>query len=128
MTQPDVKDVRVINWDGAPKSAEPICAKKTTLRTLILDPTSATGPASYPITSYEPHRLRLAILVIDAACAITSESPNLPDAGTTITTSPQGGYLPASVNVWHEFFGPDEFWLKALTGNPTRVTIIKEYQ
>lgn len=121
-------DVYVKNFGDAPKPPLANPVTKTTITTYILDPTGATGPTNVPISDYEPKRYRLAILVIDAACVLTMDSPNMPDAGSTISLRPsQGCYLPANTNRPYEFFGPDAFWLKALTGNPTRVTVIKEY-
>lgn len=122
--------VTITNWNGAPKPAEPIYAKKTSVKTYIIDPTLATGPAFAEIGSYEPNRCRMAIIVIDAACALTLDSPNVPDAGNSITAVPnQGCYLPINVNAApYELCGPDAMWIKALTANPTRVTVIKEYK
>lgn len=126
MTYPD-KTLRV-EVSNFPKPPEPTITK-TTPRTVILDPTKATGPTFLEISGLDPARECLIIQVIDAACAIMTEAPNAsPDPNATIAAAPQGRYLPASTNMEYRFSGADAFWLNSLTGNPTRVTITREYR
>lgn len=121
--------VEIKNW------AEPIkppFVKNTTVRTYVIDPAAPLNNRNVQITDYEPNRLRMAILVIDAGVSITTEPPvNSPDV-TSTTLAPQGAYLPpnaAAGNLTaspYEFFGPNAFWLNPVS-TVTRVTIIKEY-
>ena len=114
----------VVNF---PKPPDPYI-KKTTPRTVILDPTKVTGPSFLEISGLDPARECLIIQVIDAACAIVTESPVASPDTCTIALACQGRYLPASTNLEYRFSGADAFWLNSLTGNPTRVTITREYR
>jgi len=128
----DAIDVRVVgginaeikNWGEA---ARPPYVKNTTLRTYVIDPAGTAGPKNVQITDFEPRRLRMAIQVIDVAVTMTAEPPTASPDATTASTAPQGLYMPPNVAAQpYEFFGPDAFWLNALTA-VTRVTVVKEY-
>lgn len=123
MSQP-IPKVEVTNFPAIPDA--PI--KKTTPRTVILDPTGVAGPKQLEISGLDPAREVLIIQVIDAACAITTEVPVASPDTCTISLACQGRYLPATVNFEYRFCGQDAFWLNSLTGNPTRVTITREYR
>lgn len=123
--------VRIVNPEDIKNYADPPAklpyVRKTTLKTYILDPTTANGPKNVQICDYEPMRLRLAIQVIDVAVTLTLEPPTTSPDATTASTAPQGQYLPPNVAARpYEYFGPDAFWLNSLTA-VTRVTIVKEY-
>jgi hypothetical protein len=97
----------------------------TSIRTFILDPAGTGDGKSAQVASYEPTRVRMVIIPIDAAVALTLEVPSKsPDTGAA-GTAPQGGYLPVSTVGWW-FYGPDAWFLNSLTAI-TRVTVIKEY-
>ena len=128
MTTPDRVstpiEVNIKNWPDPP--AKPPVIKNTSVKTYIIDPANASLQDRRPqIADYEPKRVRMAVLVVDAAVAITNEQPTTSPDTSTATSAPQGGYLPIST-VPYEFFGPDQWWLNALT-TVTRVTVIKEY-
>lgn len=116
--------VEIKNWAPAIK---PPYVKNTTVRTYIVDPAGAANNKNLSIAGFEPSRLRMALVVIDAAVAITTDQPSTsPDTSSTAAAN-IGGYLPPNINgTPYEFFGPDTFWLNSLT-TITRVTVIKEY-
>lgn len=118
--------VEVKNWA---EPVKPPFVKKTTLKTYVLDPTGAGGQKSVQIADYEPHRYRLAVQVIDASVAITTDAPNASPDTSAAGVAPQGLYLPPNVaSKPYEFGGPDAFFLNTLTGSAiTRVTVVKEY-
>ena len=116
--------VEIKNW------AEPIkppAVKNTTVKTYIIDPASPTGFQNVQITDFEPRRLRMTIMVIDSAVALLTQPPvNSPDTSSASLAN-DGGYLPPNINgVPYVYYGPDAFWLNALT-TVTRVTVVKEY-
>lgn len=114
--------VKVSNFPGRERTVN-----RTTLKTFVIDPAGAAGPANTPICGYEDRRVRMAIWVIDNAVSLTMESPLKSPDTSTATTAPQGAYLaPNITSTPYEFFGPDEFWLNALT-TAGRVVVIKEY-
>jgi hypothetical protein len=120
--------VEIKNWA---EPAKPPAVKNTTLRTYVLDPTGAAGPKNAQISDYEPRRMRMAIIVIDAAIALTLEPPVTSPDTSTASLAPQGGYLPPTAtftyaNPPYELFGPDAAWINNL-GTTTRVTVLKEY-
>jgi hypothetical protein len=116
-------DANVKNWD---ESAKPPYVKNSSVRTYIIDPANAAVDNRRPqICDYEPRRVRLAIYVVDAAVALTTEVPTTSPDASTASSAPQGGYLPVSIYPY-EFFGPDAFWLNALSA-VSRVLVIKEY-
>ena len=118
--------VEITNWATPVK---PPTVKNTTVRTYIIDPANANvNDRKVQITDYEPNRLRVAIQVIDAAVALLTEVPNTTPDTSSATVAPQGLYLPPNVGGGpiYEFFGPDAFWINALT-TVTRVTVTKEY-
>ena len=117
-------EVNVKNWPDPP--AKPPVVKNTSVKTYIIDPANASVSDRRPqIADFEPKRLRMAIFVVDAAVAITNEQPSTSPDASTASSAPQGGYLPVST-VAYEFFGPDAWWLNALS-TVTRVTVVKEY-
>lgn len=116
--------VEIKNW--ADNTAKPKLVKKTTVKTYIVD--AAKGPVAntyYSICDYEPKRIRMFVIVVDAAIALITESPIASPDGSTVGVAPQGAYLPPTPVGW-EFLGPDAFWINSL-GVATRVTVIKEY-
>jgi len=123
--------VRLVNPEDiknyADPPAKPPYVKRTTVKTWIIDPTAANGPAQTQICDYEPTRMRMAIQVIDVAVALLRDPPTKTPDTSTASTAPQGLYLPPNAGAQpYEFFGPDAFWLNSLTA-VTRVTVIKEY-
>ena len=117
--------VEIKNW------AEPIkppYVKLTTVKTYIIDPANPNvNDRRIQITDFEPKRLRMAIQVIDAAVSLTTEVPNTTPDTSSASVAPQGRYLPPNVaGPDYEFFGPDAFWINALSAI-TRVTVTKEY-
>lgn len=127
MTMPDERianpvPVEIKNWA---EPAKPPYVKNTTLKTYILDPLGAAGPKSVQITDYEPRRMRLVVIVVDAAIAILTDPPIAVPDTSTASLAPQGLHLPIST-IPVEFFGPDAMWLNNL-GTVTRVSVIKEY-
>lgn len=118
--------VEVKNWpdNGV---AKPPFVRRTTVKTHIVDPAGSGSGRNVQISDYEPNRLRMAILVIDAAVALTMEQPTTSPDTSTSAVAPTGAYLPPNANApMYEFFGPDAFWLNSL-GTITRVTVVKEY-
>ena len=117
--------VTVTNW--APPVKPPF-VKNTTLRTYIIDPANANvNDRRVQISDFEPGRLRVAIIVVDAGVALLTDVPVTTPDTSSATVANQGAYLPVNVNgVPYEFFGPDSLWLNALA-TVTRVTVIKEY-
>lgn len=120
---PNPVPVTVTNW--APPVKPPYC-RNTTFKTYVIDPAGSGAGKNVQICDYEPNRLRLVIIPIDAGVAILSDPPTTsPDVSST--TQPNvGAYLPSIGGEPYEFFGPDPFWLNALT-TITRVTVIREY-
>lgn len=119
----DPVPVTVKNWPDPPAKKPAI--RNTVLRTILL---SATGDGtSYSISDYEPTRVRLVVIPLDAACVITDTVPTVsPDTSAAGTKPSSGGaVLPTGVQPY-EFYGPDALWLNRL-GTDTRVTIIKEF-
>lgn len=117
-------EVNIKNWPDPPAKAPVV--KNTTVKTYIIDPANASVNDRRPqIADFEPKRLRMAIYVVDSAVALTNEQPTTSPDASTATSAPQGGYLPVST-VAYELFGPDAWWLNAISG-ATRVTVIKEY-
>jgi hypothetical protein len=118
--------VEIKNW--APPVKPPF-VKNTTVRTYVLDPAGAVGVGkSVQISDYETTRLRMSILVIDAAVALSDAPPVTSPGVSTASAAPgDGAYLPPNATApMYDFFGPDAFWLNSL-GTITRVTVIKEY-
>lgn len=114
--------VEIQNWPNPP-AKEPV-VKNTVVRNVIL--TAAFDGLVYQVSDYEPKRVRMAILPLDAAIAISDSVPVANGTSTSdITHKPDGAVLPNGVEAY-EFFGPDAFWISSL-GTPTRVSIIKEF-
>lgn len=129
MTMPDERiatpvPVEIKNWA---EPVKPPYVKNTTLKTYIIDPASAIGQKNVQISDFEPRRLRLMIQVIDSGVALLTDPPTTsPDVSSTANAN-AGLYLsPNDSGNTYEFFGPDAFWLNALT-TITRVTVTKEY-
>lgn len=129
MTSPNSTDriaspvqVEVKNWA---ESAKPPVVRNTTLKTWVIDPAGAAGPAQVQIAAEEPTRLRMAIIVSDQPVALCKEKPSVTPDTNTVSTAPEGAYLAVTPRPY-EFFGPDAFWLNAV-GTVGRVTVIKEY-
>lgn len=129
MTSPDDRiaqpvPVTVTNW--APPVKPPFC-KNTTVRTIVVDPANGNQNNYLQVSDYEPNRLRLALVVIDADVMITTDPPTTSGVASTTAVPGNGGVLPKnSGNDPYEFFGPDAFWINSLA-TITRVTVIKEY-
>jgi len=116
-------DVNVKNWADPVK---PPYVKRTTFKTYTIDPNGVDGPKNVQICDYEPTRIRLAIFVVDAACALTLNTPTLSPDTNTLALPPVGLYLQSSPARVVEFYGPDAMWLNSL-GAETRVSVLKEY-
>lgn len=122
--------VEVKNWAPPVKPSNPIT--RTTIRTYVLDPAGSGAGKSVQVCDYEPNRMRMAVLVVDAAVTIATAVPVTSPGASTATLGNEGGYLPpnAAANVGttmpYEFFGPDAMWLNSMA-TITRVTVIKEY-
>lgn len=115
--------VTVKNWPDPPAKLPAV--RNTVLRTVLL---SATGDGtSYQISDYEPKRVRLVVIPLDAACVIMDSVPSTsPDTSIAGTKPSSGGaVLPTGIQPY-EFYGPDALWLNRLATD-TRVTIIKEF-
>lgn len=116
--------VQVKNWPDPP-AKQPL-VKNTVLRTVFLSTTGGDG-TTYQISDYEPKRVRLVVIPLDAAITILDSVPTAsPDtSGPTAKPTAGGAVLPTGIQPY-EFFGPDALWLNRL-GTDTRVTIIKEF-
>jgi hypothetical protein len=131
MTAPNVDDripnpvaVEITNW--APPIKPPVI-KNTTVKTYIIDPANVNF-RYVQITDFEPKRSRLAIQVIDSAVALLTLAPSTSPDTSSATVANDGLYLPPNVaGPVYTFYGPDAFWLNALT-TVTRVTVTKEYR
>jgi len=121
----DPVPVEIRNW--APP-AKPPYVKNTTVKTYVIDPAATVSNGNVQITDSEPNRIRLAIIVVDAAVALTTEVPITSPDVTSVSAAPQGAYLPVNAITGqpYEFFGPNAFWLNPVS-TVTRVTVIKEY-
>jgi len=116
--------VSITNW--APP-AKPPYVKNTTVSTIVVDPAGASQNKFLPLASYEPTRLRLAIIAVDSDIMITAQPPTDSPATSSTATPGNGAFLPKNAgNGPYEFFGPDALWVNSLT-TITRVTVIKEY-
>lgn len=115
--------VEIKNWPDPP--AKLPLVKNSTVRTVLLAP--GGDGTSLQISDYEPKRLRMVLIVLDAPVEITDSVPTISVDASTATTKPgaNGGILPNGIQPY-EFFGPDAWWLTQL-GTVTRVTIIKEF-
>jgi hypothetical protein len=126
MSQPDriamPVEVTVKNWPDPPAKLPMV--KNSTMRTYLLAP-GADGTA-VQISDYEPKRVRMVLIVLDAPIAMTDSVPSLtPDVSTATAKPNSGGVLPNGIQPF-EFFGPDAWWINQL-GTVTRVTVIKEF-
>lgn len=118
-------DAEIKNWSDSVTS--PII-RNTSLKTYIIDPAGLAGPKNVQISDYEPKRIRMAIQVIDVAVTLLSDAPVTSPDASSASTAPQGLYMPPNPAAKpYEFFGPDAFFLNALTA-VTRVTVVKEYR
>lgn len=119
---PAILDVRVTNW---PKEKNDYAngIARTTIHTYIIDP--AVGWTQ--ISDMEPGRKRLVVYNTECDIQMTLETPTSVSDATTSTLAGQGGYIPKSTTA-REFFGPDAWWIKPITGQTAgRVTVVKEY-
>lgn len=127
MTTPDDRvanpvPVEIKNW--APP-VKPPYVKNTTMKTYALDPASSINLRQVQIADYEPNRLRVAILVVDAAITLNTDPPSQSPDTSSATVANTGAYLPPNVFMY-EFFGPDAMWINTLAA-VTRVVVVKEY-
>ena len=116
-------DVRVNNF---PESARP---RKTSMATVVLDPTGATGQTKWQVSDYEPTRVRTVIQVLDSPCTlIVEETPRGPDTTAVGVAPAQGRVLVNNTGVEYILLGADAMWLNSIVGSVAgRVTITKEY-
>lgn len=126
-------EVTVKNWNEAPKpdhARRPRKTIRTITQTYALD-AGDPNKRTVQIAGFEPNRIRMVVQVIDHECYIYNTMPTtFPDAATPLTAS-QGRYLPTvGVNASYEyiFYGNDAWWLNAIGGQNTRVTVTKEYE
>jgi hypothetical protein len=122
-----VVPVTIKNW--ADSIAKPRYARKTILKTWVLDTANLVGSGTWQqIADFEPMRCRLVIEVIDNPIVLTTDTPTGLVTSTN-SIAPNGRHLPVSSNE-KEFFGPDAFWIAIVGPGPatTRVTVTKEYE
>lgn len=127
MSQPDriaqPVEVTVKNWPDPPAKLPEV--RNSTIRTYLL---ALTGDGTtVQICDYEPKRIRMVIIPLDSAIAVTDSVPTTSPDTSTATSKPAsgGGVLPAGIQPY-EFYGPDAWWITQL-GTITRVTVIKEF-
>jgi hypothetical protein len=113
--------VEIKNWPDPPAKLPAV--KHSTVRTIIVS--AAFDGVSVPISDYEPKRIRMVVIPLDAAVAILDHVPTQSPDTSDVTHKADGGVLPNGVQPF-EFFGPDAWWLNRLSAD-TRVTIIKEF-
>jgi hypothetical protein len=121
---PDIS-VTIKNWA---EMGKPPRIANTTVSTYTIDP--AGDPANndsrrVQISDYEPNRLRMVVMVIDAPVMLCKEPPKTSPDVSSATVAGTGRYLPNSVTEYI-FYGPDAWWINSTTG-ATRVTVTKEY-
>jgi hypothetical protein len=116
--------VEIKNWPDPPAKNPAI--KNTITRNYILTADGSIDGSVVQIGDYEPKRVRLVLLVVDAAIAVADSLPGNTGAQvSSVTAKPSGAVLPNTAQPY-EFFGPDALWIINL-GTPTRVSMIKEY-
>lgn len=114
--------VEIQNWPNPPAKEPAI--KNSILQNVIL--AAGFDGLVYQVSDYEPKRVRLVLIPLDAAIAVSDSRPVANGTSTSdITHKPEGGVLPNGIQPY-EFFGPDALWISQL-GTVTRVTIIKEF-
>lgn len=121
MTMPD-RDDRPIRVEIGNFPAKKRKVLGTTGRTYVLD-----VAGRIQLGDYEPTRVRMTVRPIDAAVALTFETPVVTPDVSSPTVAPQGLYLaPNPTGHAETFYGPDAVWINSL-GTATRVTVVKEY-
>lgn len=118
----DPVPVEIKNWPDPPAKLPTV--KNTIVRSILLSNAGFDG-MSMQLGDYEPKRIRMVIIPLDAAVSIQDSNPTNVGQTSDVTHKADGGIFPNGIQPY-EFYGPDALWVVRLSAD-TRVTIVKEY-
>jgi hypothetical protein len=125
----DIDWSEIRNW--AEKFAQPRLVKTTSVKTYVIDGSAAQLGVGrlVQISAYEPARVRMLIHPLDNDVVLLTAQPGTsPDVLAVSPVAPVDGMvIPKGLSYPYVLYGPDAFWLNAITLTAGRVNVLKEY-